>query len=95
METIRSTSHNTTDLIGQVLRLRITTYEFAPFVRNGESISKEIDRKEIDFVVTPEVLTHDTILWRGHYINARLVTEHATKAVRAPWIGCTILSPMV
>jgi hypothetical protein len=75
---MQTTFENPSDVNGLKALVRVTTYEFAPYVKNGRSIEKVIDQTEIEIPLDRSLLTHDTIMWSGYFLSlTKLVNKVA------------------
>lgn len=75
---MQTTFENPSEINGRKALVRVTTYEFAPYVKNGRSIEKVIDQAEVEIPLDQSLLTHDTIMWSGYFLSlSKLVNKVA------------------
>ena len=67
------------EIDGLTALVKITVHEFRPFVRSGQFIEKVIDRKQVEIPLDGTLLTYDTILWSGYFLNLSKLVNRAAK----------------
>ena len=74
------TSFSTPDQVsGLTATVIITEYEFSPYVRDGRLIEKIIDRKEVEIPLDETLLTKDTVMWSGYFLNLSKLANRAAR----------------
>jgi hypothetical protein len=72
------------EIDGLTALVKITVHEFMPFVRSGQMIEKVIDRKEVEIPLDGTLLTYDTIMWSGYYLNLEKLATRAASQFSNP-----------
>jgi len=75
---------NPSEIDGLTALVKITEYEFQPFVRDGQLIEKVIDRKQVEIPLDSTLLTHDTCSWSGYFLNLQKLATRAARQFSNP-----------
>ena len=74
------TSFSTPDQVsGLTATVMITEYEFSPYVKDGRYVEKVIDRKQVEIPLDETLLTKDTIMWTGYFLNLSKLVNRAAR----------------
>ena len=88
---MKTTFKHPNDAAGKVATVTITNYFSQPYTNgNAQHIEEVLSKTSHEIETTPDILTHDTVLWTGYYINLRLLSRKAATYAESKYYGVTL-----